>query len=71
MSAVSLIWLLPAAVGVLGAIALIVASRNAVRSAERLRVSLSRLGELRMPVRRLGDDVRGLGTTLDELRRRP
>ena len=67
----SLIWLLPAAIGVLGAIALIVASRNAVRNAERLRVSLSRLGELRMPVRRLGDDVRGLGTTLDELRRRP
>ena len=71
MNAVSLIWLLPAAVGVLGAIALIVASRNAVRSAERLRVSLSRLRELRMPVRRLGDDVSSLGATLDELRRRP
>lgn len=67
----SLIWLLPAAAGVLGALALILASRNAVRSAERLRVSLSRLGELRVPVRRLGDDVKGLGTTLDELRRRP
>ena len=71
MTAVSLIWLLPAAVGVVGALALILASRNAVRSAERLRVSLSRLGELRVPVRRLGDDVRGLGGTLDELRRRP
>jgi hypothetical protein len=66
---VSLIWLLPAAIGVGGAIALIVSSRNAVRSAERLRVSLSRLGELRVPVQRLGQDVRGLGTTLDELRR--
>jgi hypothetical protein len=71
VAAVSLIWLLPAAAGVLGALALILASRNAVRSAERLRVSLSRLGELRVPVRRLGDDVKGLGTTLDELRRRP
>jgi hypothetical protein len=68
---VSPIWLLPAAVGVFGAGALIVATRNTVRSAERLRVSLSRLGELRAPVRRLGDDVRGLGMTLDELRRRP
>ena len=67
----SLLWLLPAVIGVVGAVALIVASRNAVRRAERLRVSLSRLGELRGPVRRLGDDVRGLGTTLDELRRRP
>ena len=67
----SLLWLLPAAIGVGGAVALIVASRNAVRRAERLRVSLSRLGELRAPVRRLGDDVRGLGATLDELRRRP
>jgi hypothetical protein len=68
---VSLLWLLPAVIGVAGAVALIVASRNAVRRAERLRVSLSRLGELRGPVRRLGDDVRGLGATLDELRRRP
>ena len=67
----SLVWLLPAAIAVGGVIALILASRNAVRRAERLRVSLSRLGELRGPVRRLGDDVRGLGTTLDELRRRP
>jgi hypothetical protein len=67
---VSLIWLLPAAIGLGGAIALIAASRNAVRKAERLRVSLSRLGELRAPVSRLGADVRGLGTTLDELRRR-
>jgi hypothetical protein len=68
---VSLIWLLPAAIGVGGAIALILSSRNAVREAERLRVSLSRLGDLRMPVRRLGEDVRSLGATLDELRRRP
>jgi len=68
---VSLVWLIPAAVGVLGAILLIVATRNAVRSAERLRVSLSRLTELRLPARRLGDDVRSLGATVDELRRRP
>jgi len=68
---VSLIWLVPAAVGVLGAILLIVATRNAVRSAERLRVSLSRLTELRLPARRLGDEVRSLGATVDELRRRP
>ncbi|MBV9411580.1 MAG: hypothetical protein JO148_08290 [Acidimicrobiia bacterium] len=67
----SFFWLLPAAIGVGGAIALIFASRNAVRRAETLRVSLSRLGELRMPVRRLGDDVRDLGTTIDEIRRRP
>ena len=67
----SLIWLLPAAIGVGGAIALVLSSRNAVRQAERLRVSLSRLGELRLPVQRLGDDVRGLGATLDELLRRP
>jgi hypothetical protein len=67
---VSLIWLLPALIGVGGAIALILSSRNAVRRAERLRVSLSRLGELRVPVRRLGEDVQGLGATLDELRRR-
>jgi hypothetical protein len=67
---VSLIWVLPAAIGVVGATALIVAARNAVRSAERLRVSLSRLAELRAPVRRLGDDVQGLTMTLDELRRR-
>jgi hypothetical protein len=67
---VSFIWVLPAAIGVVGATALIVAARNAVRSAERLRVSLSRLTELRAPVRRLGDDVRGLTMTLDELRRR-
>ena len=65
------IWLLPAAVGVFAALGLVVATRNAVRSAESLRVSLSRLAELRLPVRRLGDDVRGLGATLDELRRRP
>jgi len=68
---VSLIWLVPAAVGVLGAILLIVATRNAVRSAERLRLSLSRLTELRLPARRLGDEVRSLGATVDELRRRP
>jgi len=68
---VSLIWLAPAAIGAVGAIALIVSSRSAVRRAERLRVSLSRLSELRVPVSRLGDEVRGLGATLDELRRRP
>jgi hypothetical protein len=67
---VSPIWLLPAAVGVLGATLAVVATRNAVRSAERLRVSLSRLTELRSPARRLGEDVRTLGATLDELRRR-
>ena len=66
----SLIWLAPAAVGLVGAAVLIVAVRNAVRSAERLRVSLSRLTELRAPARRLGDDVRILGVTLDELRGR-
>ena len=66
----SLIWLLPGVVGVAGAIALMVAARNAVRRAEGLRVSLSRLAELRPPVRHLGDDVRSLGATLDELRRR-
>lgn len=66
----SLVWLLPAAVGVGGAIALVVASRNAVRRAEHLRLSLSRLGELRAPVQRLGEDVQGLTATLDELRRR-
>jgi hypothetical protein len=70
VGSVSLIWILPAAVGVLGATALVFASRNAVRRAERLRVSLSRLAELRPPMRRLGDDVRGLGATLDGLRRR-
>ena len=64
-----MLWLLPAAIAVGGAIALIVASRSAVRRAERLRVSLSRLSELRAPVTRLGEEVRGLGTTLDELRR--
>jgi len=67
---VSLIWLLPAAVGVLGATLLIAATRNAVRGAERLRVSLSRLTELRGPARRLSGDVRTLSATLDELRRR-
>ena len=66
----SLIWLLPAAVGVIGAALLIAAVRNAVRSAERLRVSLSRLIELRTPAQRLGDEVRTLGASLDELRRR-
>ena len=65
----SLLWLLPAAIAVGGAIALILASRNAVRQAERLRVSLSRLGELRGPLTRLGTEIRGLGATLDELRR--
>ena len=65
----SLFWLLPAAIAVGGALALILATRNAVRRAERLRVSLSRLGELRAPVTRLGEEVRGLGATLDELRR--
>jgi hypothetical protein len=68
---VSLVWLLPAVIGVVGAIVLIVATRNAVRGAERLRVSLSRLSELRVPVRRLGDDVKDFGTTLAEVRRRP
>ncbi|MBV8162313.1 MAG: hypothetical protein JO265_15445 [Acidimicrobiia bacterium] len=66
----SLIWLAPAAAGVIGALALVIACRNTVRAAERLRVSLSRLGELRSPARLLGDDVRGLGAAIDELRRR-
>lgn len=65
------IWLVPAAVGVAGALALTLAARNAVRRAERLRISLMRLGELRPPVHGLATDVRALGTTLDELRRRP
>jgi hypothetical protein len=68
---VSLLWLLPAAIGVGGAIAIIAASRNAVRRAEALRVSLARLRELSGPVQRLGEDVRGLTVTLGELRRRP
>jgi len=68
---VSLLWLLPAAIGVGGAIAIIAASRNAVLRAEGLRVSVSRLRELRPPVERLGDDVRDLTATLDEIRRRP
>ncbi|GEM_PF-6240038 len=67
----SLFWLAPAAIGVGGAVLLIFACRNAVRRAEHLRVSLSRLTELRVPVRRLGDDVRDLGATIDEIRRRP
>jgi hypothetical protein len=66
---VSLVWLLPAVIGVGGAIAIIAASRNAVRRAEALRVSLSRLFELRGPMQRLGEDVRGLTVTLDDLRR--
>jgi hypothetical protein len=65
-----LIWLAPAAVGVLGAVAVAVASLNAVRRAERLRVSLTRIGELQPHLRHLREDVRGLGATVDQLRRR-
>jgi hypothetical protein len=67
---VSLIWLVPAAVGVVAAVALAVTSLNTVRSAERLRVSLTRMAELRQPLGRLGQDVRSLGVTVDQLRRR-
>jgi len=67
---VSLIWLAPALVSVAAAVAVAVASMNAVRRAERLRVSLTRVDELRGPLRRLADDVRSLGATAAAVRRR-
>jgi len=66
---VSPVWLIPAAVGVLSAVAVLVASMNAVRHAERLRVSLGRMSELRVPLGRLAGDLRELGATVDEVRR--
>ena len=66
----SLIWLAPALVSVAAAVAVAVASLNAVRRAERLRVSLTRVGELRGPLRHLADDVRSLGATVAAVRRR-
>jgi hypothetical protein len=66
----SLIWLLPAVVGVVAAAALAVVAMSAVRTAERLRVSLTRMAELRRPLGGLADDVQGLGGAVDRLRRR-
>jgi hypothetical protein len=66
----SLIWLAPALVGVFAAIALALVTMNAVRAAERLRVSLTRMAEVRRPLGLLADDVQGLGATLEQLRRR-
>jgi hypothetical protein len=66
----SVIWLVPAAVGVVAAASLAVVTMNAVRAAEHLRVSLTRLAELRRPLGTLADDVQGLGATVDQLRRR-
>ena len=65
-----MIWLLPAAVGVVGAVALMVAGLRAVRTAEELRMSIARMGELRDPLARLGRDLRVAGATVDELGRR-
>jgi cytochrome c-type biogenesis protein CcmH/NrfF len=67
---VSLIWLAPAGVLVLGAVAVVVAGLRLLRRAERLRVSLSRLAELRVPLERMAEDLRVTGDTLAELRRR-
>ena len=64
------VWLIPAAVGVLGAVAIAVVSMTTVRQAERLRVSLSRMAELRVPLGRLAGDLRDLGATVDEVRRK-
>ena len=66
----SAIWLAPASVGVLGTIAVVLAGLRAVGQAERLRVSLARLAELRGPLERLAGDLRVTGATLDDLRRR-
>jgi len=67
---VSLIWLAPALVSVAAVVAVALASMNAVRRAERLRVSLTRVGELRAPLGRLADDVRSLSATVAAVRRR-
>lgn len=64
------VWLIPAAVGVVAAVAIALASVNAVRQAERLRVSLGRMVELRVPLGRLAGDLRELGATVDEVRRK-
>ena len=66
----SLVWLVPAVVGVVAAAALAVMAMSAVRTAERLRVSLTRTAELRRPLGRLADDVQGLGAAVQRLRRR-
>ena len=66
----SAIWLAPASVGVLGTIAVVFAGLRAVGQAERLRLSLARLAELKAPPERLAGDLRVTGATLDELRRR-
>jgi type II secretory pathway component PulJ len=67
---VSLIWLVPAVVGVVAAAALALVTMSAVRTAERLRVTLTRMAELRRPLGRLAEDVQGLGDAVDRLRRR-
>jgi len=67
---VSSLWLIPAFVGVVGAVAVAVASMSAVRQAERLRVSLGRMAELRVPLGRLAGDLKDLGVTVDEVRRK-
>jgi hypothetical protein len=67
---VSPVWLLPAAVVLLAAIAVAVLSMGALRQAERLRMSLTRMGELRAPLGRLAGDLRDLGATVDQVRRK-
>ena len=64
------LWLLPAAIGVLAAVAVAMASMRTVRRAEHLRVSLGRMAELRTPLGRLAGDLRELGATVDEVRRK-
>jgi hypothetical protein len=51
-------------------VAVAVASMSTVRQAEQLRVSLSRMAELRVPLGRLAGDLRELGATVDEVRRK-
>jgi hypothetical protein len=65
-----MIWLVPAAAGVVGALAIVVAGLRTMRAAEELRMSVARMGELRDPLQRLGRDLRVTGATVDELRRR-
>jgi hypothetical protein len=66
----SVVWLAPAAVGVLGSVLIVLAGLRAVRQAEHLRLSLARLADLKAPLERLAGDLRATGATLDELRRR-
>ena len=66
----SVIWLAPASVGVLGTVLIVMVGLRAGRQAERLRLSLARLSELRAPLEGLASDLRSTGDTLDELRRR-